>query len=56
MYNGKNAGFPDKPDPTADSSLGSGAYAAGQALFDEEDLTKLKGRLGTAQPAARKEL
>jgi predicted GH43/DUF377 family glycosyl hydrolase len=53
MYDGKNAGFPDKPDPAADPSLGPGAYAAGQALFDEQDLTKLKSRLD--QPSLRPE-
>ncbi len=45
MYNGKNAGFPGKPDASADPLLGAGAYAAGQALFDPEDLTRLKERL-----------
>ena len=53
MYNGKNAGFPDKPDANADPSLGAGAYAAGQALFDSDDLTRLRERLD--QPSLRPE-
>jgi len=53
MYNGKNAGFPDKPDASADPSLGPGAYAAGQALFRADDLTRLTSRL--EQPSLRPE-
>jgi predicted GH43/DUF377 family glycosyl hydrolase len=53
MYNGKNAGFPGKPDATADPSLGPGAYAAGQALFRVDDLTRLTSRL--EQPSLRPE-
>ncbi len=45
LYNGKNAGFPDKPDAHADRSLGPGAYAVGQALFSANDLTRKLERL-----------
>ena len=41
MYNGKNAGPGDDPDP----KLGAGAYAAGQALFSADDPEKLLKRL-----------
>lgn len=41
LYNGANSN--NKAD--ADSSLSSGAYSAGQALFDKSDPTKLVARL-----------
>jgi predicted GH43/DUF377 family glycosyl hydrolase len=41
IYNGKNAEAGKNPDP----DLGAGAYAAGQALFDPNNPTKLLKRL-----------
>lgn len=47
IYNGKNAEAGKHPD----TSLGAGAYAAGQALFDAHHPTRLLSRL--SQPSLR---